>query len=72
MIASSFRLASTQTGRLGLVDSGRSNKMDRILFGGTPGVAILSMHSISWNLDSPGQFNHDLISSIDADTTPNK
>jgi hypothetical protein len=32
-------------------------------------VSILSVKSICWNLDSPGQFNHDLINRIHADTT---
>jgi hypothetical protein len=42
-------------GRLELLNLEGSNKMDRISFGGTPGISILSMNSICWNSNSPGQ-----------------
>jgi hypothetical protein len=70
MSVPSFRPASTEAGQLGLSDLERSNKADGISFGGTSGVSILSRKSIGWNLDSPGQFGHDLINAIHADTIP--
>jgi hypothetical protein len=72
MIILSFRFALAAADRLGLVDLEGSNKMDRISFGDMSGVSILSMNSMSWNLDSPWQFHLDLISSMHADATVNK
>jgi hypothetical protein len=71
----SFRPVSAEAGQLGLSDLEWSNKTDWIAFGGMFGVSILSMKSICWNLDRPGQFDHDLINTahaIHADTIPNK
>jgi hypothetical protein len=59
-------------GRLRLADCERSNKIDRTQFGGMSRVSILLMKLICWNLYSPGHSDHDLISSIHADTTANK
>jgi hypothetical protein len=71
----SFRPVSTEAGQLGLSDLEPSKKTDGISFGGASGVSILSIKSICSNLDSPGQFDHDLINAvytIHADTIPNK
>jgi hypothetical protein len=72
MFIPSFRLTSIGMGRFGMVDLEGSNNTNLISFGGISEASVLSMKSICWNSNSPGELDYALTGSLHVDTIPGR